>query len=192
MRTRSAQVLGALLVTGLLASCAASADADDAATPDSPPRQTEPATSSSGADDTAAERAQAWLDAAALPPGAVRSEVPVGAFNSYIAWPCGPAEELEAFWTIEGATVTETTNWLRENPTADLISTAVGPPLGDEDYDEATVGYIPEQDAQEGVVYTIAKTSDGVAVRAAVAALTESASCPTLPNGGSYGAPGQG
>jgi hypothetical protein len=101
-------------------------------------------------------------------------------------------EELEGFWTIPGATVADTANWLRENPTANLLSTAGGPVPDDGTIDSAIVGYIPERDSQEGIVYTVAKTGDGVAVRAEVAALTESASCPTLPDGGTYGAPGQG
>lgn len=38
----------------------------------------------------------------------------------------------------------------------------------------------------------LAKTHDGVAVRAEIAAQTDSAVCPPLPDGGTYGAPGQG
>lgn len=124
--------------------------------------------------------------------GAIRSDASVGSFSSYTGWPCDPVEELEAFWSIPGATVTGTANWLRENPTADLMTTSVAPVPDDPAIDSATVGYIPAPDSQEGIVYTIAKTADGVAVRAEIAALTESAVCPPLPNGGMYGAPGQG
>jgi hypothetical protein len=42
------------------------------------------------------------------------------------------------------------------------------------------------------VVYTVAKMDGGVVVRAEVAALAESAVCPPLPDGATYGAPGQG
>jgi len=180
------------MLTGLLTSCASGTAGGDAAQPDAPPRQAAPVTPSSSTDAAAVEQAQAWLDAAALPPGAVRSEDRIGGFNSYTGWPCGPVEELEGFWTIAGATVADTANWLMQNPTADLMSTAVAPAVHNEAIDSAIVGYIPERDSQEGIVYTIAKTSDGVAVRAEVAALTESASCPPLPDGGTYGAPGQG
>ena len=79
-----------------------------------------------------------------------------------------------------------------ENPTADLLSTAGAAIPEDTSIDGAIVGFIPEWDAQEGVVYTIAKTEDGVAVRAEIAALTASATCPTPPGGGTWGAPGQG
>ena len=79
-----------------------------------------------------------------------------------------------------------------EHPTADLITTAVGPVSDDTAIDSAIVGYIPAPGSQEGIVYTITKTDDGVAVRAEVAAQTESATCPPLPDGGMYGAPGQG
>jgi hypothetical protein len=78
-----------------------------------------------------------------------------------------------------------------EHPTADLMTTAVGPVADDAAIDSAIVGYIPEPGALEGIVYTIAKTGDGVAIRAEIAALTESAVCPTPP-GGMWGAPGQG
>jgi hypothetical protein len=143
-------------------------------------------------DVAAHQRAQAWLDAATLPPGAVRSETrPIG-FNSYTGWPCGPVEELEGFWTIEGTTVAAAANWLMEHPTGDLMTTAPGPVSDDPSIDSASVGYIPEAGAQEGVVYTVAKMDGGVAVRAEVAALAESAVCPPLPDGATYGAPGQG
>ena len=94
---------------------------------------------------------------------------------------------------IPDTTVRDTANWLIENPTADLITTAIGPVTDDwGPVDSAIVGYIPAPDAQEGIVYTIAKTNDGVAVRAEIAAQTELATCPPLPDGGMYGAPGQG
>jgi hypothetical protein len=122
----------------------------------------------------------------------VRSEAAIGGANSYTGWPCGPVEELEAFWTIPEATVPATANWLMDHPTADLITTAVGPVADDPAISSAIVGYIPEPGAQEGVVYTVYRSGDGVAVRAEVAALTESAICPTPPGGGMWGAPGQG
>lgn len=88
--------------------------------------------------------------------------------------------------------VLEAANWMIENPTADLVPTARafseewGPVEG------ATIGYIPSPDAQEGIVYTLVNADDGVAVRAEVAAQTATATCPPLPDGGTYGAPGQG
>ncbi|MDL9978237.1 hypothetical protein [Microbacterium candidum] len=137
-------------------------------------------------------QAQAWLDAAALPPGAVRSSVSTGRFDSYTAWPCGPVEQIEAFWTIPGATVAGAANWLRAHPTANLLSTAGGPVPDDPKITGAIVGYIPRPDAQEGIVYTLAKNDEGVAVRAQIAALAQGATCPPVPGGGSWGAPGQG
>ncbi len=79
-----------------------------------------------------------------------------------------------------------------ENPTADLMSTAVGPVDADPELHSAIVGYIPAPGSQEGIVYTIEKAADGVAVRAEIAAQTASAVCPPLPDGATYGAPGQG
>ncbi|PFG33288.1 hypothetical protein ATL42_1154 [Sanguibacter antarcticus] len=132
------------------------------------------------------------MEAATLPSGAIHSDPSVAAFTSYQGWPCGPVEELEAFWTIPGATVSKTANWLMENPTADLITTALAPVPDDQTITTTTVGYIPAPDAQEGIVYTIMKTADGVAVRAEIAALTASAVCPTPPGGGIWGEPGLG
>ncbi|TFV84392.1 hypothetical protein E4V99_04835 [Microbacterium sp. dk485] len=93
----------------------------------------------------AQERAQAWLDAALLPPGAVSSSRPPADFNSYYVWPDG-----------------------------------------------VNVGQVPAHEAQEGIVYSVAQTREGVAVRAQIAAIHESATCPSLPPGTSLGAVRQG
>lgn len=197
MRCRPALAVGSLLLALALAltSCATPVAGAGTTAPDmtSGPTETpEPTTSSDGEAAAAQEQARAWLDAATLPPGAVRSEQTIGGFSSYTGWPCGPVEELEAFWTIPGATVSDTANWLREHPTADLITTAPAPFTEDPAIDSAIVGYIPAPDSQEGIVYTIARSDDGVAVRGEIAAQTESAVCPPLPDGAMYGAPGQG
>lgn len=157
-----------------------------------PVDSSEPAASPPG-DEAALTQAQAWLDAANLPPGAVRTNTPSGSFNSYTGWPCGPYEELEGYWVVPDTSVVDAANWLIENPTADLIPTSVGP--ASEEWgpvDSAIVGYIPAPEAQEGIVYTLARIDEGVAVRAEVAAQTDTATCPPLPGGGTYGAPGQG
>ena len=129
MRNRSELVIGALFGTLCLAGCAAAGEASEAATPsvDSLAVSSEPTSDAGGTDPAAQAQAQAWLDAATLPSGAIRSDASVATFTSYQGWPCGPVEELEAFWTIPGATVSETANWLMENPTADLITTALAP-----------------------------------------------------------------
>jgi len=195
MRRRSNLVLGGLVLTLALAGCATASNGAGVAVPGAASEAvaTSTPTASENPEDAAArEQAQAWLDAAALSPGAVRSEVSIGGFSSYTRWPCGPYQEIEAFWSIPGATVADTANWLRKHPTADLITTALGPAPDDPMVTSATVGYIPAPESQEGIVYTIKNSSDGVAVRAEVAAQTASATCPRLPDGGIYGAPGQG
>lgn len=153
----------------------------------------EPTVSPAPTDAAAEQQAQAWLDAAALPPGAVSVEESPVAFNSYQGWPCQPAVELEGYWTVPDTTVVGATNWLKENPTADLVSTApYGPMPEDPNIDGAMVGYIPADESHQGVVYTVAKMDGGVAIRAEVAALTESAVCPSLGPGETLGKPGQG
>jgi hypothetical protein len=195
MARRSALLLGSLLLAGSLAGCATPAGGAGAAGPDAigePSATNEPATVSDGEAAAARAQAQAWLDSALLPPEAVRSDASINGFISYTGWPCGPVEELEGFWTIPGAKVRDTANWLIEHPPAGLMTTAVGPVSDDPMVDSAIVGFIPQPDAQEGIVYTIDKAADGVVVRAEVAAMTESAVCPTPPGGGTWGAPGQG
>ena len=196
MQSRSAVMVGTLLLAFSLSACATPAPGAGVAAsgvPNDPSATSEPTpTRSPSTDAPALAQAQAWLDAATLPPEAVRSEVPVGIYNSYTGWPCGPYEELEAFWTIPGATVSGTANWLREHPTADLLTTSPMPMSDDPVIDSAIVGYIPAPDSQEGVVYTIVKTGDGVAVRAEIAAMTDSGECSPPPGGGTWGAPGQG
>lgn len=172
----------------VLSGCSSSAPDDAGASPVA----TEPAVVSEVNRDAAEEQAQAWLVAAALPPDAIRASAATGAFHSYQAWPCQPVATLEAFWTVPYATVAETANWLMANPTADLVSTGVGPVPEDAGIDEVNVGYIPADGSQQGVVYTVAKRNDGVAVRAQIAALTDSSVCPSLPPGTSLGKPGQG
>lgn len=193
MRSRSAWLCPLLLVLCLTA-CATPAADGSGSGPREPSAAAEtgesPAPEESG-DAAAREQAQVWLDATSLPPGAVRSETSLGGFNSYIGWPCVPVEELEAFWTIPGVTASETAAWLMEHPPAGLITTATRA-ASDPAADGASVGFIPEPGTHEGVVYTIVKTSDGVAIRAEVAALTESAVCEPLPDGGTWGPPGQG
>lgn len=196
MQRRSPAVLSAVtIVTMFLAGCASGANVAGGSGSElvsAPAESSEPAAPAAG-DATALAQAQAWLEAANLPPGTVRTESPSGSFSSYTGWPCGPYEELEAYWKAPNTTVVDVANWLIENPTANLVTTNFGP--ASEEWgpvDAATVGYVPAPDAQEGIVYTLAKLDDGVAIRAEVAAQTDTATCPPLPDGATYGAPGQG
>lgn len=104
-------------------------------------------------------------------------------------WPCLPVERDYAFWALPGWDVIETRNWLNQHPTAGLISTSPGPLTAglDEPVDGAELGFIPESDAQEGIVYSILRTSTGVEVRAEAGARAASSTCPTLPGPGEEG-----
>jgi hypothetical protein len=197
MRLRETAIVGTILLVACLTGCATPTAGGAIATPESnatPESARTPESTPTAVGEVAAARAQAqaWLDAANLPPGAVRTETMTASVNSYTGWPCGPVEKLEAYWAIPGATVRDTFNWLRENPTANLLSTSVGPLPDNPAIDAASIGYIPERGAQEGIVYTVGRSEDGVGVRAEIAALTASATCPPLPDGGQYGPPGQG
>ncbi|GAB3151201.1 hypothetical protein GCM10027058_16860 [Microbacterium neimengense] len=193
MRPRLLAVPGALLLAFVaLTGCAT--DADPAGTDADPaPIATSESPTPSAGEAAALAQAQAWLDAAKLPPRAVRLEKSPIRFGAGTAWPCGPYKDVVGFWMVPGMTVVDAANWLAQNPTADLITTLPAP-VSDEwgPVDSATVGYIPKVGAQEGVVYTVKKMDADVAIRAVVAAQTDTATCPPLPDGSMYGAPGQG
>ena len=145
------------------------------------------------ADAAAQQRAQAWLEAAIVPPGSVSVVESPGPFMSWQGWPCQPVAELEGYWTLADWTVVEAANWLKANPPAGFLSTSAGPPIEeDPSYDSATVGNIPAEGAQEGIVFTVLKKEAGVAIRAEVAALDAAAVCPSLGPGEMWGAPGTG
>ncbi|MFD6699832.1 MULTISPECIES: hypothetical protein [unclassified Microbacterium] len=76
----------------------------------------------------------------------------------------------------------EVANWLQEHPPGNLISTRHAPVSEDPDSTSTTIGYIPAQGAQQGIVYTVEKMPDGVAVRAEIAAQASTATCPPLPS----------
>ncbi len=184
-----------MIVTTALTGCGSGADVAEGSGNEEAPvslKSSESAAPAAG-HDAALAQAQVWLDAANLPPGAVRTENSPASFQSYTGWPCGPYEQLKGYWVIPDTTVVDAANWLIENPTADLVTTSFRPVSEDwGPIDSAIVGYIPAPEAQEGIVYTLAKMDDGVAVRAEVAAQTDTATCPPLPDGGTWGAPGQG
>lgn len=155
----------------------------------SEPSPTVPATP----DAAAVAQAASWLDAIVLPEGAVRAEGggAVG-FLSHTGWICTPIAEQGAVWRIPGASVAQTVNWIRENPPADLVSTAYGFLPDDTVTSSAATGFTPADRSQQGVVLTVQQSDDGVAVRAEVAALSAASVCPPPPGGGTWGLPGQG
>ncbi|MDQ4212738.1 hypothetical protein [Microbacterium capsulatum] len=197
MRLRSSLILASVL-TLALAGCATPKSGVGAAPPPSvvptPVVSESPsAVVTSGSTDAQAQaQARAWLAEASLPPGAAQADAGVTSFGSFTGWPCGPVAELHAYWRIPGMGVPEAANWLREHPTGRLITTRHSAVADDPRITSVTVGYIPAQGAQQGIVFTVEKLPDGVAVRAEIAAQTSTASGPPLPGGGQYGAPGQG
>lgn len=143
-------------------------------------------------DAAAYAQADAWLGAVALPEDAVASDDDPASFSSFTGWPCGPIAERRAMWRVPGANVAETANWFIENPPADLVSTAVASVPDDSESSSTAVGFTPADRSQQGVVLTVERRDDGVAVRAEVAAFAAGAVCPTPPGGGTWGLPGQG
>jgi hypothetical protein len=191
--TFAAAVLATLALTGCATSSTpAGAPAPTAATtPESTPPRSDVIASGSD-DEQARAQAQAWLDDIFLPPGTTTARSNVASFNSYTGWPCGPVSELEAFWLVPEATLSDTADWLDENPAGGLHSVWGEHRPDNMNSDGMLLGYIPEPGAQEGIVYTLQTVPGGIAVRAEIAAQTADASCPELPDGAQYGAPGMG
>ncbi|WP_194384559.1 hypothetical protein [Microbacterium luteum] len=191
--TFAAAVLAALALTGCATSPTPAGSPAPAVeiTPESTPSPS--GVIASGSDDEQARaQAQAWLDDISLPPGTISASSDVASFYSYTGWPCGPISELEAFWLVPDATLGETADWLDANPAGSLISVWGDHRPDSMNSDGMLLGYIPEMGAQEGIVYTLRTVSGGIAVRAEIAAQTADASCPELPDGAQYGAPGMG
>lgn len=191
--TLAAAVLTALALTGCATGRAPAVAPTPAAaiTPESTPAPSDVIASGSD-DEQARAQAQAWLDDITLPPGTTTAASNVASFTSYTGWPCGPVSELEAFWLVPDATLSDTADWLDEHPAGGLLSVWGEHRPDNMDWDGMLLGYIPEQGAQEGIVYTLQTVPGGIAVRAEIAAQTSDASCPELPDGVQYGAPGMG
>ncbi|MGM7665548.1 hypothetical protein [Microbacterium sp. A93] len=147
-------------------------------------------------DTAAAAKADSWLEGAVLPAAAVRVEesgqATLPSFYSYQGWPCSPMEIRTGYWTVEGADLVETANWLKEHPTADLIVTVPTLIAEGTQTDAVTLGNASDFDSLEGIAYSVVRTDHGVAIRAEIGVFTETTVCPSLPPGHSYGGPGQG
>lgn len=187
-------LLALSVTTVLLAGCATAAPEGEVVAGPSP----SPSPTTVSVDAVAAAKADSWLEGAVLPPDAIPSEsVPQTTLpfaHSYYDWPCSPMEERTAYWTIAGADIIDTANWLKEHPTAGLMDPVPMPvPTNDEsEIDTVTLGNVPEQDSLEGIAFTVNRTENGVAVRAEIGAFTDDTVCPTPPDGGRWGGPGQG
>jgi hypothetical protein len=200
MRLRASVIIASIL-TFALAGCATPTIGAGGAPPAStrsaipspePSESTLSVVASGSTDAQARAQARAWLAEATLPPSAVPAPATTAFFSSYTSWPCGPVAELNAYWTIPGKGVVETANWLQGHPIGDLIPTRPGPVDDSPGVTTVTIGYVPAHGAEQGVVYTVEKTPEGVAVRAEIAAQTATASCPPVPGGGQWGEPGDG
>ena len=94
------------------------------------------------------------------------------------------------FWLVPDATLSDTGDWLDENPAGGLLSVWGEHRPDNMNSDGMYLGYIPEQGAEEGIVYTLRTVPGGIAVRAEIAAQTADASAPNYPMEPSTGHPG--
>ncbi|WP_425843500.1 hypothetical protein [Agrococcus sp. TSP3-2-1] len=204
MRQRRLLLLGSLMLTAGLSGCATDGvgsvgSAPSTPSPDAsaaPVNVSSEASAAPAAGASAQQRADAWLAAAVLPPSAVSSPtMPDGAIvleGSSQGWWCEPMGLATGYWTIPDMGVIETANWLTQHPTADLIVPVRITQAEDGSVDGATVGNVPTAGSLEGIAFTVARATDGVAVRAEVGAFGESTVCPTPAPGEAFGGPGQG
>lgn len=188
MRIRPTGLLLLPLVVSL-AACAPIALGDPGS---AEPRSAASAALAPDAASAARAQAQAWLDAVQMPEGTERATYATAGFRSYQGWVCQPVEQLEGFWTVPGATVVDTANWLIAHPPADLVSTSPAPIPDTPGMDVVNLGFTPADGSYQGVVLSVATRDGGVGVRAQVAAMTAEAVCPTPPGGGQWGPPGMG
>lgn len=170
----------------MLAGCASNTSSAPAASDPDPSIKNTVAS----ADSAAVNRAESWLRDAALPPGAVAVNSAPANFVQRYEWWCSPMAELTGYWTVESMTVAETANWLKSNPTADLI--VLNPAPTPADLPMASVGNAPAFDSLEGIAYTVVQKGGGSAVRAEIGALGNNSVCPTPEPGTLLGGPGQG
>ena len=194
-RGRGPSVIAGLLLVGVLAGCATTAgDAAPSPTRKGPPPASAESLASPGPDAGALARARGWLNAAVVPDGAIAVDADSVAseFSSYTGWPCGPIVELTGYWRLPDAGLVDTVNWIATHPTPGLTVPFV-PNFPPDATGDLNVGQLPTPRSQEGIVFTVTDAGEGVlAIRAQVAAFTETATCPDPPGGGMWGAPGQG
>ncbi|MCH1883269.1 hypothetical protein [Agrococcus sp. ARC_14] len=148
------------------------------------------------ADAAGQARADAWLQAVQLPPGAVREEGlptgPTALVGSHSAWWCEPMGLATGYWAIPDTTVAEAANWLMLHPVDGLLVPVAVPIEESALIDATTIGNVPDLDALEGIAITVARADEGVVVRAEVGAFGDTTVCPTPPPGVAFGGPGQG
>lgn len=208
MQRRSVLILG-LAMAATLTGCAAEGagapvsappvpTADEVSVDAAPEGEANPVVPAAmpAADAAGQARADAWLEAIQLPPGAVgEDQMPTGTTalaGSYSAWWCEPMGLATGYWTIPDTTVAGAANWLMQHPVDGLVVPVVMPIEEDDLIDAATIGNVPSLDALEGIAITVARAGEGVVVRAEVGAFGETTDCPTPPPGVSFGGPGQG
>lgn len=138
-------------------------------------------------------QADAWLDAIALPEGAVRTDDSTRLHTSFAGWICAPIAGRQGEWLVPNAGVDDTIDWIRENPPAGLrATTSAGSFGGAPPPTSATVAFTPEDLSQQGVLFRVDRRGTGVAVQADVVALGSTSVCPTPDPGTRFGLPGQG
>lgn len=181
-------IIGAMVLALALSACSPSLIVPE---PTPAPEQS----STTAVDAAAQQKVDTWLETAPMPPEAVRSaEQPADAtFHSYQGWTCSPMATATAYWTVDGISIVDASNWLLGHPVPGLMPTWTTPyEPRDEQSDAVTFGNIPELGSQEGIAFSVVKRPGGIAIRAEAGVIPESAVCQTPAPGESFGSPGEG
>ncbi|MEO6944784.1 MAG: hypothetical protein ABI053_08740 [Lacisediminihabitans sp.] len=169
----------------LLAACASQRVAEEPTETPMPAKSTQQPTPTvrPTADAASMAAAQARLDSAAVPAQATAQSVKPDAVAEKLNMKpfCDPQAVAVGFWTVPAMSVTELMDWLRANPSPGMgVSSTSGPVEGaagsiHDGIVTETVGGMP---ADNGLVFSIAPTADGVAFRADAIVIPADATCP--------------
>ena len=188
-------VIAAVAAAGLVTGCASMPAAVPTSTAEltASPTAT-PVPEKSAANTEAQQRADGWLAATPVPPGAMAvDESPSETFaGQWQGWVCTPTMTVTGYWTVDGMLPGEAMNWMIANPTPGLVLTRTDPVAVDQTYDAVSLGATPEGENLEGIAFTYVNIPNGTAIRAEVGAIPTGAICPTPPGGGTWGRPGEG
>ena len=133
--------------------------------------------------------AQARLDNAVVPAQATAQTVRPDAVPEKLNMTpiCDPQAVAVGFWTVPGMSVTELMDWFRANPSPGMgVSSSSGPVEGASDsvHDGTVTETLGGAPADNGLVFTIVPTAEGVAFRADAIIIPSDATCPTPTPGG--------
>lgn len=140
--------------------------------------------------DTAAQhKAKVWLAGVVVPADAVKVDSkPADHFLDDVGhlWRCSPMVKTTGYWTVKGGNVTDVGNWLMAHPSDGLTTLGTQWPESTPSPDLANVDDNRSPTTVEGISFTVARSNDGVVIRAEVGIVPTQSVCQTPPPGQIY------